>query len=143
MNISPLQRLLSVGGLAICFFSSIALAQNYTYTPASGTFQWSAGTNWSATPVSGSPTRLIYVGTNSTVISSGTYDSNNDLPGNFTLNILDLQGAQPASGTAVINITGNPLQFTSNGSTTPVINLMPRARTLPTTSPTTSFSRIT
>ena len=123
MNISPLQRLLSVGGLAICFFSSIALAQNYTYTPASGTFQWSAGTNWSATPVSGSTTRLIYVGTNSTVISSGTYDSNNDLPGNFTLNILDLQGAQPASGTAVINITGNPLQFTSNGSTTPVINL--------------------
>jgi hypothetical protein len=50
MNISPLQRLLAAVCLAIVFFSSSAFAQNYTYTPASGTFQWSAGTNWSSTP---------------------------------------------------------------------------------------------
>jgi fibronectin-binding autotransporter adhesin len=93
-----------------------------TYTPASGTFQWSAGTNWSATPVSGSTTRLTYVGTNATVIAAGTYDSNNDLSGNFRLNILDLQGTGPASGNAVINLSGGPLEFV-NGGTAPVINL--------------------
>jgi hypothetical protein len=50
MNISPLQRLLAACCLAIGFFSSSALAQNYTYTSAPGTFQWNAGTNWSSTP---------------------------------------------------------------------------------------------
>lgn len=102
------------------------IAQNaaaQTYTPASGTFQWSAGTNWSTTPVSGTTTRLTYVGTNATVIAAGTYGSNNDLGGNFRLNILDLQGTGPTPGPAVMSLSGGPLEFVSNGATTPVINL--------------------
>ena len=102
------------------------IAQNaaaQTYTPASGTFQWSAGTNWSATPVSGSTTQLTYVGNNADVVAAGTYGSNNDLSGNFRLNRLNLQGTGPGSGNAVINLSGGPLEFVSNGGTAPVINL--------------------
>jgi hypothetical protein len=60
-------------------------AANYTYNAnTTTTTQWSAGTSWSATPVSASDTTLDFSATQATGINT---ISNNDLGGNFTLNI--------------------------------------------------------
>src|SRR5437868_354163 len=76
-----------------------ASAVTYTYTPQStATDVWSAGTNWSATPLSAVDTRLTFVGTNTTVLANTIANTNtDDISAAFQLNILDLQGTGPAS----------------------------------------------
>src|SRR5688572_14106978 len=89
-----------------------AEATTYTYTPTGTTDAWSAGTNWSATPVGAADTRLTFVADNATVIPNAQAStSNNDIAGNFQLNVLDLQGTGPATTAASITISGNPLEF--------------------------------
>ncbi len=116
-------------GLTSCISWQAALAAVYTYTPGNAaTDQWSAGTNWNATPVSNTTTELTFVGNNATVLSNGLSNTNTDnIVGPLSLNILDLQGTGSASGAAAINIdsssSSNYLNFANNGSTTPVVNL--------------------
>src|SRR5262249_48587575 len=53
--------------LVVCLLirPAAVFAVTYTYTPANtSTDLWSAGTDWSATPLSGSGTRLTFVGNN-------------------------------------------------------------------------------
>lgn len=104
-----------------------ARAATYTYTPpgvsnTSGTADaWSTGTNWDATPLSAPDTTLIF---NTQATGGITRFTNNDVAGNFQLNVMTVQGAGPSSSTtATLNITGNPLAFTTNGGADPVINL--------------------
>lgn len=116
--------------VASLLLSTHAGAATFTYTPSSSTtHQWSAGTNWSATPVSAADTTLVFVATNSTVIAAATANTNtNDITGQFDLNILTLQGTGPASGTApVITLaaggSSSGLRLVANGVTNPVLNL--------------------
>jgi autotransporter-associated beta strand protein len=104
--------------------TTFAGATQFVYTPAGTTDQWSTGANWSAIPISAVDTQLTMVGDNNTVITDGQLTTtNNDIAGNFLLNILDLQGTGPATTDASIAITGNPLEFVINGATLPVVNL--------------------
>ncbi len=106
-----------------------ASATTFIYTPTTAaTDVWSAGTDWSAVPTSGTATELTFVGTNTTVQPNTLANTNSDdIAGLFQLNILDLQGTDPASGAGTINInssgTSTGLNLISNGATTPVINL--------------------
>lgn len=103
------------------------VATTYTYNRTaantSGTAdQWSAGTNWSAVPVGASDTTLTF-GTGP-LISTATIFTNNDIAGDFKLNILNFTYAGPASGTPpTVTVSGNRLEFISNGATTPTLNL--------------------
>ncbi len=91
--------------------SSIAAPVTYTYTvPASGTTQWSAGTNWSSTPVSSSTTSLVFTGS---MASSATVTTNNDVAGTFSLNTLTFSGSG-GNGSSMLTIAGNPLSFEAN-----------------------------
>src|SRR5215212_7483685 len=103
---------------------SMVFAAQHVYTPAGTSDVWSAGTNWSTAPVSGADTQLTFVGDNATVVTAATTStSTNDLA-SFQLNILDLQGTGPASGTApTVLITGNALELVANGAINPVLNL--------------------
>ncbi|HEX4638747.1 MAG TPA: hypothetical protein VH170_04610 [Chthoniobacterales bacterium] len=97
---------------------------NYTRTTSNtaGTAdQWSAGTNWDATPTSGATTQLVF-GNGAALAAGATIFTNNDLVGNFQLNILNFTYAGPASGAApTVTISGSPLEFVSNGATTPTM----------------------
>src|SRR5688572_18358598 len=115
---------MAVSAAVAAQMTSSANAAQYVYSPAGGTTQWSAGTNWSAVPVSAATTQLTFVGNNATVIPDGQLTTTtNDILGNFLLNILDLQGTGPATTDAGVTISGNPLQFVIDGATLPVINL--------------------
>jgi autotransporter-associated beta strand protein len=87
----------------------------YTYTSASGSANWSAGTNWAggAAPVSGTTTSLVFTGSQA---ASASVVSNND-SGTFVLSGLTFSGTGPATGTATYSIVGNPLDFTVTGGT--------------------------
>jgi autotransporter-associated beta strand protein len=114
----------AVGASVGIGIAATAPAAQHIYTPAGTADQWSAGTNWSATPVSAADTQLTLVGSNATVIPDGQISTtNNDLAGNFLLNILDLQGTGPTATDAGINVTGNTLEFVASGAALPVINL--------------------
>ena len=124
--------LLPIAAFAFCVAwqtPSAAIAAVYTYTPGnSDTDLWAAGTNWNAIPVDSPTAELTFVGDNATVLPDGlTNTSTDNISGRLSLNILDLQGTGPASGAATINITisspNNYLQFISNGSISPVVNL--------------------
>ena len=110
--------------LAALAFVSNAIAVGYTYTiPGSGTTSWFSGTSWgdATAPVSASTTTLIFSGTQT---AGATATSNNDIAGTFQLNKLQFTGAGVASGTApIFNITGNALEFISNGGTAPTLAL--------------------
>ena len=103
----------------------------HTYTPVNSTSNtWSAGTNWSSTPVSRVSTRLTFVGNNATVLPSGFNNASSDnilnssVNNRFQLNILDLQGTGPASGTATIAINSTaPATGLSITGISPVVNL--------------------
>ena len=103
------------------------VAATYTYTPTDATTDlWSAGTDWSAVPVSNSGTALTFVGSNGMVLSNNLNNtSTDDIAGAFSLNILSLQGTGPAIGAATININSsssdNYLNFVP--SFAPVVNL--------------------
>lgn len=111
---------------SISLFSIQAEAASYTYSrTASNTVgtpdQWSAGTNWSLTPVSGTDTALSF---NGVLPSTATIFTNNNIAGDFKLNQLSFIPSGPATGTApTYAISGNRLEFISNGVTTPVLNI--------------------
>jgi fibronectin-binding autotransporter adhesin len=101
---------------------------NYTRTATntSGTAdQWSAGTNWDTTPTSGTTTQLVFGGAVPASLAAGVnIFTNNDIAGNFQLNILNFTYAGPASGIApTVTISGSPLEFVSNGATTPTMSI--------------------
>src|SRR3954466_3299070 len=84
---------LAAGAGCVGAAGTFASAAQHVYSPAGTSDQWSAGTNWSLAPVSGATTQLTFVANNATVIpDSQVSTSNNDIAGNFQLNILDLQG---------------------------------------------------
>lgn len=107
-------------------------AATFTYEPTNATTdQWSAGTNWTAVPVSASDTTLTFVANNATAFADGfNNSSNNDIVGNFSLNILNLQGTGPTTGSANISLTGDPLNFVSNAALAPRINLNATSTTI-------------
>ncbi len=126
--------LLLSGTLAVGLFAAAAAsdlsAAVYTYTPMNSTTDlWSAGSDWSAAPASGTATELTFVdATGSTAVANSLANTNtDDISGLFQLNILDLGGSGPASGAATININSTSpstgLDFVTNGSTAPVVNL--------------------
>ncbi len=130
---SKLIKAVCAAAPAVCMVANYALPRNalatsFLYTPANGTDSWSTGTNWSATPTSGIDTILSFVDSPATVLVAPLNDtSTNDIAG-FQLNQFDLNGTGPAAvaGTitaAVINIAGNALTFTNNGTTDPIFNL--------------------
>jgi len=104
---------------------------NGTATNTSGTAdQWSAGTNWSATPVGAVDTTLTF-GTGP-LAAAVTVFTNNDIAGNFQLNILNFTYAGPASGTKpTVTISGNQLEFISNGVTTPTMSIAATGTIMP------------
>jgi fibronectin-binding autotransporter adhesin len=136
-------RLLSVRGCmanvkvvaaAAAVVGSVALvnrasAATFTYNPpGSATNTWSSGTNWSLVPVSATDTRLTFITPNTTVIADGTViTSTNDINNGgsaFQLNILDLQGTGPGTGSATVTINNMaPATGLTFLGTTPTINL--------------------
>ena len=92
----------------------------YTYTSASGSANWSAGTNWAGgvAPVSGTTTSLVFTGSEA---ASAAVNSNND-SGTFVLTDLTSSGTGPSTGTApTYTILGNPLDFTVAGGTSTLL----------------------
>ena len=87
---------------------------------------WSGGESWSAAPVSAADTTLSIGYTYATNSAAETNTLTNDIANPFLLNVLSLTGNSNAgngSSNALINIAGSPLEFVSNGSTTPQVNL--------------------
>jgi len=103
------------GGLVIASFAAApGEAAIYTYTAASGSTNWSAGTNWSSTPVSSSSNSLVFTGNQNL---GAQVTSNNDT-GTFVLSGLTYTGLSNATGAApTYTISGNPLDFTVAGGT--------------------------
>jgi autotransporter-associated beta strand protein len=101
-----------------------AQAASFVYSPTSTTDSWSLGTNWNSTPVSGIDTILSFAADNTTPLPGSLVNTSvNDLV-NFQLNQLDLSGlGATAAPAGTINITGNALTFTNNGTNDPVVNL--------------------
>lgn len=108
------------------FSTHSAQAAAYAYTGVAGNTsgtatQWSAGTNWSSIPVSATDTALNFSG----ALAAGvTHFTNNDIAGDLKLNVLNFTDSGPASGIApTFTISGNRLEFISNGVATPVLNI--------------------
>ncbi len=115
-----------VGSVALVDHAS---AVTYTYNPAgSATNTWSSGTNWSAVPVSATDARLTFISPNTTALADGTVIvSTNDINNGgaaFQLNIMDLQGTGPGTGSATVTINNTaPATGLTFLGTTPTINL--------------------
>jgi autotransporter-associated beta strand protein len=87
---------------------------------------WSGGESWSAAPVSAADTTLSIGYTYGSNSTAETNTLTNDIANPFQLNVLSLTGNSTAANgsfNALINIAGSPLEFVSNGSTTPQVNL--------------------
>ncbi len=106
--------------LALLLAGSSVQATTYTFSKTSaGTVQWAAGTNWTSVPVGAVDTTLTFSGT---LAASTAVVSNNDISGDFKLNALNMTYAGPGSGTAPsVTLSGNRLEFASNGATTPTM----------------------
>ena len=100
-------------------YTFTASAAIFTYTSASGSTNWSAGTNWApSAPVSSSANSLVFYGIQA---ASASVVSNND-SGTFVLSGLTVSGTGPASGTQpTYTISGNPLDFTVGGGTSTLL----------------------
>lgn len=114
--------------LAVLAWGLNAPAVIYTYTPTTATENWSAGTNWSAVPVSAADTGLLFAADNLSVLpnSLANTNTNDGAAGAFQLNVLSLQGTGPASGAGAITLAsgaGRYLELVSNGAVTPTVNL--------------------
>jgi autotransporter-associated beta strand protein len=93
-----------------------ALVWNST---ASG--NWSTGSNWNLgiPPVGNAATKLEFF--SDQTLATGTIAPNNNNGGTFALNRLRLAGT--ATTSATVNLTGSPLDFRTNGSIAPTIQL--------------------
>jgi autotransporter-associated beta strand protein len=119
--------------IALSVLINITYAQAATYTWSNLdnntpviNGNWSGGESWSAAPVSAADTTLSIGYTYATNSAAETNTLTNDIANPFLLNVLSLTGNSNAgngSSNALINIAGSPLEFVSNGSTTPQVNL--------------------
>lgn len=120
-------RLLALA-VAASFVPVVAQAATYTYNRTTSNTApgdtWSTGTNWSATPVSGTDTTLLF-GNGAVPANSAALFTNNDIAGTFQLNNLTSNYALSASGTPLLTISGNTLEFISNGATGPTLSASP------------------
>lgn len=104
--------------------SALAVPITYTYTPAeatntSGTADsWSAGTGWSAVPVSAIDATLVF---NSPTTAVTRFTNNDIASPPFQLNVLTFQGTPPAAATSAITVQGSQLEFRTSG-TGPFLN---------------------
>lgn len=88
-----------------------------------GSLLWSTGANWAGgTPPPSSRFSTVGFFTSQT-FASGTITSSNDTALGHAMNVLTLGGTGPTSGTATVNITGNPLVFRQETLLSPVVNL--------------------
>lgn len=115
----------------VLFSFSYAQAATFTWsnvnnaTPVANG-NWSGGESWSAVPVSAADTTLSIGYTYGSNSTAETNTLTNDVANPFLLNVLSLTGnpgAANGSNNALINIGGSPLEFVSNGATTPQVNL--------------------
>ena len=87
------------------------------------TGNWSNPVNWlsnlPATSYRGADLRFL---TGQTLANGTAITATNDLPGTTQMNILSLRGGL-TSGSATVNLTGNPLQLVANGSVLPTMDL--------------------
>jgi autotransporter-associated beta strand protein len=109
--------------LAIAVFAITFPAQSATFTfsgTTSGTYNWSAGTNWAASaPVSAADTTLTYSGT---LAASAAIVSNNDIVGNFQLNRMTFGNAGTTTA-GTVTLEGGQLEFVNNGGTAPTLSV--------------------
>jgi autotransporter-associated beta strand protein len=92
-------------------------AVNYTNTATTGASTWTTSADWvPSVPSSATNSALIF---NGNLLSSALVVDNNTA-GNFALNSLTF--ANTGSGT--INLTGNPLKFSSMGTTNPTLTFV-------------------
>ena len=95
---------------------------NLSSNTAPGTL-WSAGTSWSAVPVSATNTALV-LGNGTLLAASASVHSSQDSLVPFQLNQLQMSYAGPASGTAPsVTINTNAITFVNNASVAPTIAL--------------------
>jgi|GEM_PF-5209928 len=129
---SPRRAILSGLVTSLLALGAPAWGTQYVYTPTNSFSDlWSAGADWAPlSPVGATDARLTFVLNNTDVLAGGLANFNtDDLPGAFSLNILDLQGTGPLAGTGAASITiaatspATGLSLVSNGATTPVVNL--------------------
>jgi len=112
-----IKHCLLVAGVAFAAaYTFTASAAIFTYTSASGSTNWSAGTNWApSAPVSSSTNSLVFYGIQA---AGAAVVSNND-SGTFVLNGMTFSGTGPGSGIApTYTISGNPLDFVASGTAT-------------------------
>jgi autotransporter-associated beta strand protein len=121
------RNLTAYGALALGVMSSLlgtAHAQT-TYTfgaSAAGTYDWAAGTNWSASaPVGGAGTTLNYSGSPA-MAAGANIVSNNNIAGNFLLNRLSFATAGTTTA-GTLTLQGSQLEFVNNGGTAPTLNV--------------------
>jgi autotransporter-associated beta strand protein len=102
---------------ALMVLTSSATAQTYTWNGTSvgnGTYNWAAGTNWSAVPVSGINSVLSYTGNLS---DSAVIVSNNDVATPpFQLNQLSFTTGNTTGAAPTLTLQGSQLEFVTNGS---------------------------
>jgi autotransporter-associated beta strand protein len=91
-------------------------AVNYTNTATTGASTWTTSPDWvPSVPSSATNSAIIF---NGALSSALTVDNNT--AGNFALNSLNFAN----TGTGTINLTGNPLKFSSMGTTNPTITFV-------------------
>jgi autotransporter-associated beta strand protein len=98
------------------YVAPVTGAVNYTNTATTGASTWTTSADWApSVPSSATNSAIIF---NGALSSSLTVDNNT--AGNYSLNSLTF--ANTGSGT--INLTGNPLKFSSMGTTNPTITFV-------------------
>jgi autotransporter-associated beta strand protein len=91
----------------------VVLVPTVTNNSTSGTVTWTSGPGWTPNnPISDTNATVTFRG-----VLGGALNANNDSPGNFRLNSLVFTN----TGSGNLNLTGNPLQFVSNGGTNPTL----------------------
>ncbi len=84
---------------------------------------WSAVANWEdSTPATSSRGSEVRVLNGVTLAAGAAFTITNDLTGTTQMNALSLRGSH-ASGSATVTMSGNPLQFVTNGSVPPRMEL--------------------
>ncbi len=124
--------------IAALLTAPVSQAVTYTFTVpdafTTGSDNWSTDPSgviapnpkWSAVPVSASDTSLVFTLQATGNSQTQTTGSVNDIANPFQLNSLTFN-SNPSAGNGsqvvALNISGSPLDFVSNGATTPQVNL--------------------